>query len=165
MRRTPLQRRARLVAKTALQAKTTLKAVSGPKRSTAKRKPQRNTGPSRLVRSVVLERDQFACLACGKPVGMPGTWWSIQHRLARGQGGDNSLSNLIVLCGSATSPGCHLKCEQRDREIQAQGYWLESWQDPATEPVMVHGEHGGGVTVWLLPDGAYGFEAPGEIAS
>jgi len=116
------------------------------------------------VRSVVLERDQYACLACGKPVGLPGTWWSIQHRLARGQGGSNDLSNLVVLCGSATSDGCHLRCEQRDREMQALGYWLESWQSTADEPVIVQSEHGSGVNVWLLPDGTYGLEAPGSAA-
>ena len=48
--------------------------------------------------------------------------------------------------------------------MQAQGYWLESWQNPASEPVMVHSEHGSGVTVWLLPDGTYGLEAPGSAA-
>lgn len=108
----------------------------------------------------MLERDQYACAACGKPVGLLGTWWSIQHRKARGQGGDNSLPNLILLCGSATSPGCHLLCEQRDREMNARGYWLESWQDPASEPVMLHSASGSGVTVWLTPDGGYAFEAP-----
>jgi hypothetical protein len=91
---------------------------------------------------------------------MPGTWWSIQHRLARGQGGTNDPTNLLALCGSATSAGCHLRCEQRDREMQARGYWLESWQNPATEPVMVHSEHGSGVTVWLTPEGTYALEAP-----
>ena len=117
------------------------------------------------TRGLVLARDSWQCVACGKPVGGAFTWWSIQHRKARGQGGTNDPSNLIALCGSATSEGCHLKCEQREREMQAQGYWLESWQDPATEPVMVHDGHGSGVMVWLLPDGTYSTVAPGELAS
>lgn len=160
MKRSPMPRRV-----TPLRAKTMLRARKPLTAKPAKRKAPKDTGPARLVRNVVLERDGYACLACGKPAGMPGAWWSIQHRVARGQGGTNDLTNLILLCGSATSAGCHLRCEQRDREMQAQGYWLESWQDPAAEPVMVHGEHGGGVTVWLLPDGTYGFEAPGEAVA
>lgn len=117
-------------------------------------KPRKDTGPDRRTRGLVLARDNFQCVACGKPVGGACTWWSLQHRLARGQGGGNELWNLILLCGSATSEGCHLRCEQRDREMQARGYWLESWQDPRTEPVMIVGEDGG-VTVWLDDSGNY----------
>src|SRR6185312_8370220 len=84
-----------------------------------------DTGPDARTRKAVLERDQYQCVACSKPVGMPGTWWSIQHRLARGQGGGNQLWNLIALCGSATSQGCHLICEQRDQDMRYRGYWLE----------------------------------------
>jgi hypothetical protein len=160
---TPLKRRTPLAATSGLSPGTGLSRKPA-ERSGKPQKAPRDTGPARLVRSVVLDRDQYACLACGKPVGLPGTWWSIQHRLARGQGGTNDLFNLILLCGSATSAGCHLRCEQRDREMQAMGYWLESWQNPAAEPVMVHSEHGSGVTVWLAADGTYRFEAPGEAA-
>jgi hypothetical protein len=112
----------------------------------------------------VLARDNWQCVSCGFPVGGACTWWSLQHRKARGQGGGNEPFNLIVLCGSATSEGCHRRCEDRDREMQARGYWLESWQDPAAEGVMVFSEHGSGVTVWLTEDGGYAFEAPGEVA-
>src|SRR6185437_13773679 len=94
--KTPLGRYTPLRATRALQARTPLARTAPlrPAASETPRKAPRDTGPSRLVRSVVLERDQYACLACGKPVGLPGTWWSIQHRLARGQGGSNDLSNL-----------------------------------------------------------------------
>lgn len=121
-------------------------------------KPGRNTGPSQETRGMVLVRDNWQCVACGKPAGGAFTSWSIQHRIARGQGGTNDLSNLIVLCGSATT-GCHGKCEARDREMQARGYWLESWQNPAAEPVMVAAQDGG-ATVWLSDDGEYLLEAP-----
>ena len=43
--------------------------------------------------------------------------------------------------------------------MQARGYWLESWQDPRAEPVMIAGEDGG-VTVWLTDDGGYSLTAP-----
>jgi hypothetical protein len=100
---------------------------------------------------LVVRRDGYCCVACGVYIGdRP---FSIQHRVARGQGGTNALSNLLTLCGSAVT-GCHGRCEQRSREMQARGYWLESWQDPAAEPVMICGEQSG-VTVWLGADGGY----------
>lgn len=125
-------------------------------------KAQRDTGPDRKTRGLVLARDNFQCVACGRPVGGACTWWSLQHRVARGQGGSNEPWNLIAMCGSATT-GCHGRCEARDREMQARGYWLESWQDPRTEAVMICGE-GGGVTVWLTADGRYSLTAPGAAA-
>ena len=122
--------------------------------------------PTQTGRGLVLARDNWQCVACGKPAGGAFTWWSLQHRIARGQGGTNEPSNLIVLCGSATSPGCHFKCEQRDREMQAKGYWLESWQDPRAEGVMYFERPDGpGVTYWLTDDGSLLSEAPGEMAS
>lgn len=127
----------------------------------APRKPPRDTGPDRKTRALVLARDGYACVSCGRAAGPGSGPYSLQHRLARGHGGGNSPSNLIVLCGSATSPGgCHLKAEQRDREMQAQGHWLESWQDPEAEGVMYFSEHGSGFTAWLLPDGSLTFDEP-----
>lgn len=120
----------------------------------------KDTGPDARTRATVLERDQFQCCACGKPVGMPGTWWSIQHRVARGQGGTNELPNLVTLCGSATSPGCHRLAEDRDREMHERGYWLRSGEDPALVPIMLASESGSGVTVWLTRDGGYSVDAP-----
>jgi hypothetical protein len=131
----------------------------------AKRPPARkNTGPSRKIRNLVLARDNWQCVGCGKPVGGGFTWWSMQHRKARGVGGDNSPCNLIVLCGSATSPGCHRLCEDRDREMHERGLWLRSDEDPAAVPVMIASEHGSGVTAWPTEDGRYVFEAPAGAA-
>lgn len=124
-----------------------------------RRKVNRNTGPSARVRKLVWQRDQGACVACGRVI-TDGMWWSMQHRKARGQGGDNTPSNLILLCGSATSAGCHRRAEDRDREFNARGYWLHSYEDPATTPVMVFSPGGSGCTAWLTADGKYVFEAP-----
>lgn len=123
-------------------------------------KPQADTGPDRKTRAAVLERDQCQCCACGKSVGMPGTWWSIQHRVARGQGGTNELPNLVTLCGSATSPGCHRLAEDRGAKMHARGFWLRSDEDPALIPIMLASEFGSNVTVWLTCDGGYSVEAP-----
>jgi 5-methylcytosine-specific restriction protein A len=122
------------------------------------RKPARDTGPSRKVRALVLARDGFACAGCGKSiVGRP---YSLQHRVARGMGGTSradagSPVNLIVLCGSATSPGgCHLLAEQRDPWAHERGLWLNSWEDPAVVPVMIATALLP-VPMWLTADGRY----------
>ena len=80
-------------------------------------------------------------------------------------GGDNSLPNLILLCGTATTL-CHGEVEGRQiREDLAAGYRLESWQDPAAEGVMYASEHGSGITMWLEADGGLTQDAPeGVIA-
>lgn len=130
--------------------------VKIPQQSGPKHARRKDTGPSRKVRAMVLERDSWSCVSCGGDIS-DGHPYSIQHRLARGQGGTNDLFNLIVLCGSATSRGCHLKAERRDPHMHAAGWYLESWQDPAAEPVMIQGADGG-ATVWLTADGQYAFE-------
>jgi len=75
-----------------------------------------------------------------------------QHRRARGMGGSrnpvtNSAANGTLLC-----PPGHRVCESRDEDMHAQGFWLEQWQDPRTESVMLHGA-GSGITIWLAQDG------------
>jgi hypothetical protein len=133
-------------------------------RTQGKHARRKDTGPSRKVRALVMERDNYRCVSCGAVVGVALTWWSLQHRKARGQGGDNSPQNLIVLCGSATSPGCHRRAEDRDRESNACGYWLQSWEDPALVPVMLFSEQGSGISAWLTEDGGYSFEPPAGAA-
>jgi 5-methylcytosine-specific restriction protein A len=98
-----------------------------------------DTGPDRETRAVVVERDNWACACCGKPIDLGP--YSIQHRVARGAGGTsrpevNSPANLVVLCGSATSPGgCHLAAEARAEVMHEAGFWLRSGEDPETVPV------------------------------
>lgn len=121
--------------------------------------PARPTGPGKLTRDAVYAREQGCCAACG--IYLPdGAWRSIQHRVARGVGGGNETSNLVLLCGSATSPGCHRICEDRNAHMLARGFWLKSGSRPELEPVMLHGENGGGLTVWLSDDGEYLLQAP-----
>lgn len=98
-----------------------------------------DTGPDRDTRALVVERDCWACACCGKPIDVGP--YSIQHRVSRGIGGTsnperNSPANLIVLCGSATSPGgCHLAAEARAQIMHDAGFWLRQDEDPATVPV------------------------------
>jgi hypothetical protein len=119
---------------------------------------RRDTGPTKQTRALAWERDSGCCVACGRPlVGV--AWKSLQHRDPRGMGGTsdpavNELPNLIYLCGSATSDGCHFKAEQRDPEMNHRGYWLENGQDPAATPIFLVTEH---YSRWVLAtrDGRY----------
>jgi 5-methylcytosine-specific restriction endonuclease McrA len=139
--------------RTPIRRKSTPKAKPSPSRT-----PVRGTGPGQKTRELVLARDNWQCVSCGKPAGSG--WWSIQHRVARGVGGGNSLQNLVVLCGSATSAGCHREAENRTAESHARGYWLRSDENPALVPVLLRGR----VLAWLDDSGGYSFRPPAEVA-
>lgn len=153
----PLTRRTPLTAHKPLERRSPLRDVS-PKRAASSGKPTRakDTGPGRATRDLVMERDGFSCSWCGRQL-LTGPR-SLQHRQARGMGGRpdgdaNRPSNLLLLCGTATTPGgCHLWAEQRSEEARVAGLWVPSWQDPAAVPVL-HSQYGpvllgddGGVT-------------------
>jgi hypothetical protein len=123
-----------------------------PQRSTGRK----DTGFSATVKAAVRERARYRCEACGAYLGDCGG--QLQHRLARRMGGSRSplistAANAALLCGTPNS-GCHGRAESRDRDMNAEGFWLESWQSPLAEPIMLHGS-GSGVTVWLTEDGHY----------
>ena len=124
---------------------------------------RRYTGPAPKVRALVLARDGYACVCCGRSVeGRP---YSLQHRKRRSQGGTNSPSNLITVLGTGTT-GCHERIDsRRDGHDQAKGYTVRSWDDPAQVGVMVFSEGGSGVTRWLSSDGRYLDEAPKVVAA
>lgn len=122
-----------------------------------------DTGPDRATRALVLTRDGYRCVRCGKPCGPGIAPYSIQHRIARGVGGGNAIPNLILLDGTATT-GCHGAVEsKKNPHDHPRGYRLESWQDPAAEPVMYASEDGG-VTFYLEADGGLTVDAPAVIA-
>jgi hypothetical protein len=75
----------------------------------------------------------------------------MQHRKARGVGGSNGPENLVTLCGSATSQGCHFLCEARADEMTARGFVIPSWTDPLDIPVILWT----GRAVFLTTDGCY----------
>lgn len=61
---------------------------------------------------------QPSCAICGQEAA------TAHHILKRSQGGDDSLSNLVALCGSGTT-GCHGKIENNDHDsLQTLGYYL-----------------------------------------
>lgn len=100
------------------------------KRTPMRSRP-RSTGPEHLVVEAALERSSYACEVNGCELrGNRGEGWSMQHRLPRGSGGTrhpgtNRLSNLLVVCGSATTPGgCHNLIEHELREQAKLVGWL-----------------------------------------
>jgi 5-methylcytosine-specific restriction endonuclease McrA len=103
------------------------------------------------VRQAVYERDNRQCVGCG--VSISGGWYSIQHRMARGTGGTNALSNLVLLCGSATSPGCHRQCEDRLTTMRERGLWVPSWGNPVETPITAWD----GRVIYLADDGSWSF--------
>lgn len=145
--------------RTPLVRKTPLRQVSERRAAKAgKPKPKPSTGPDRTTRELVAERDDWRCVSCGTP--LIDQQASMQHRKPRGSGGTsdpaiNRPSNLILLCGTATS-GCHLAAEQRGTRSRDLGYWVPSWQDPREVPVM-HSTYG---RVWLTDSGEVSYSPP-----
>ena len=104
----------------------------------------------RAVHAVVDARDGGKCRRCGREVG---EWFSRQHRIPRKAGGSTRVdrpSNLVTLCGSATSPGgCHEWAESNRQDAEVLGYLLPALNpdiDPVLEPIFTH-EFG-----WVLLD-------------
>lgn len=100
------------------------------------------------IRHMVLERDDYCCVGCGQDITRL-RWYSLQHRKARGQGGKNTPDNLVTLCGSATSAGCHWIAEQRDSEMIARGIVVWSFQEPSEVPLILPS----GRSILLTTDG------------
>jgi 5-methylcytosine-specific restriction endonuclease McrA len=112
----------------------------------ATRSPKRDTGPAAEIRQQIQERDHYSCVACGRPIETD-PWRSIQHRVARGVGGRDDLTNLISLCGAG---GCHARAESRDDDAHRLGYWLRHNEDPAAVPIWLITEFR---SRWVLLDG------------
>jgi hypothetical protein len=72
----------------------------------------------------------------------------------------NSIVNGVLLCGTPYT-GCHGACEDRtNRHMLATGFRLEENQHPAEEAILLHGEHGSGIKVWLTEAGTYSSYSP-----
>ena len=148
-----LARRTPLVARTGLARASGLnvKSAAAPGAGSARRKSaSRDTGPSARARRIVIARFDGRCAATGRLI-QPGVPYSIQHILARGVGGTNSLDNLVLLYGSATMPpdAPHPRCERRDPAMRERGFWRKS-TDPVRPLVLWDAR-----AVWLQADGSY----------
>jgi len=114
---------------------------------------RRDTGPTQVVKDALWVRAGGCCEVCGKRITGE---FSRHHRRPRGNGGSsrpdtNQLTNLLLLCGSATTTdGCHARIESQRTMARGYGWLLRQHQDPAAEPVLVRG-----ALVWLTSTGEY----------
>lgn len=114
------------------------------------------------VRQLVLARDSWACLCCGRSV--LGRAYAVQLRKPRHLDGPTSPENLITVLAAC---GDRIRF-QGDPTDDASGYRLGSSDDPATVPVACF-TPAGQTKAWLLPDGSRAFESPtanpGDLAA
>jgi hypothetical protein len=105
------------------------------------------------VRQLVLARDNWACLCCGKSIlGRP---YAVQLRKPWPLGGDVCPENLITVlaeCGQRIT----LEYDPGDR---AAGFGVGACDDPASVPVA-YSTAAGSAKVWLRRDGGRAFEPP-----
>jgi 5-methylcytosine-specific restriction endonuclease McrA len=100
------------------------------------------------VRSLVWDRAGDCCERCGKGLTRESDH-SLHHRVFRSRGGQDTVDNLVLLCGSGTT-GCHEQVHKHARG----GFNLPS----GTNPQMVPIKHWSDRELFLLPDGNYGEE-------
>lgn len=171
MKRTELKRKTPLTAKTGLARRTPLAGGTGlswkqgleRKPATApKRKAPRDTGPSRDMRAMVLERDGASCLRCGASIA--GRPYSIHHRKRRSQSGGHTFDNLVTLCGDGVFL-CHGWVHAHVSEAFDAGWLVPGSADPAHVPVLIASPHGSGALVYLSADGTYSAESPKAVAA
>ena len=101
----------------------------------------------RSVRELVLARDEWSCLRCGRDISYDA--YSIHHRKGRSGPNADCPSNLVTLCGTGTT-GCHGYIESHRAESYDQGWLVRRLgaDVPAEVPIT-----GGDLAVFLKPDG------------
>lgn len=114
------------------------------RRTAMRRKVAAGSGIPAEVRRAVRLRDAGKCRRCGRWLAnIPA---SIQHRLPRGRGGNARMSNLVLLCGSATTPGsCHEWAESQRAQAYAAGWLVRTGYDTADIPMVTTD----GALLWL----------------
>ena len=115
-------------------------------RASGKPKRARDTGPTTTTKDLVWARAGGRCEVCGGSLaGMRG--FSRHHRRPRRMGGSrrpdtNSPANILLVCGSATSPdGCHHRIESNRTRAYEDGLILRDDQNPLHVPVMLADPH------------------------
>lgn len=101
----------------------------------------RDTGPDQKTRNIVLERDGFCCVCCGKSV--EGQRYSLGHRLRASQGGKPVPSNLLTFLGWG-GQACHGRIDNReDPADEDHGYTVRRGKNPALIAVTIFTRDGG----------------------
>lgn len=108
-----------------------------------------------------IKRDGPTCLRCGRDlVDFPA---SVHHRLPRSAGTKakvDVLSNLVVVCGTGTSPHCHAWIHQHPAEAYATG-WL-MWRGECDPPESIPLVDIQGREFFLTDDGGVIYTGMGE---
>lgn len=109
------------------------------------------TWPAKVKR-LIEARSGGVCEGCGK---RPAT--EMHHRKYKSRGGRDEVANALAVCGFGNNAGagCHGEAHS-DPERTIHGWSVNSWDDPATRPVLYRG-----VWVFLLPGG--GVEEVGRV--
>jgi len=103
------------------------------------------------IRAQLHERARDCCEICGRHGAT-----NAHHRKNQSQGGQNVLSNLMLLCGSGTI-GCHGIVTTNPVWARRWGYAVRGCEDPGLCPVLVDG--------WvLLGDDGSVTHTNGEVA-
>lgn len=100
-----------------------------------------------INRKALLERSMGYCEVGGEPLG---DRWAVHHRKLRKHGGDNRLSNLLVVCHdhhNLATRSIHL----RPATAYASGWLVESSKEPSEVLAKIHGKH----WAMLTDDGRY----------
>lgn len=104
-----------------------------------------------------MERDEYRCVRCGANLGQGWPGYSCHHRQLRSGGGQNTLGNLIMLCGTGTT-GCHGWAHHNRAASQTLGYIVSRYAKPEEQPVwhwqlgwVLYANDGGCTTQPQLP--------------
>ena len=98
------------------------------------------------LRALVRERDGGRCQRCARFIGSGAR--SMHDRRPRGMGGSkyaNTAANLILVCGTGTSAGCHSIIEGSRTQAERYGFLVRQGHDPATKPVFRY------LRTWAIP--------------
>lgn len=108
-----------------------------------------HTGPDQDTSYALYARAGGHCEICNVDL-TTGRSYSKHHRLPRGRGGGNGLSNLMLLCGTGTS-ACHGMVEKHRTAAYDKGWLVRTGHSPAEQVVRIHAMRLIAAGFWTTP--------------